>query len=865
MVQNIRNVDTLADSIASFQSTGQAVQVRLSHALVRLLSEQLYQSPIKAIEELVVNAYDADAQVCRVFVPSPSDVDHPFIAVYDDGQGMDYDGLVNLWQVGRSNKRTDKIQQLSQRKQIGKFGIGKLATYTIAHQLTYITKTKREIFAVTIDFHQFTGDDLQNERPKSGKNVPAQDESNSELTLAANLPSTTIQPIELPVYKIIDTSSLKENTRFDTVFQKLGIDVVELNSQKSWTIVILENLKEKASSIKLGRLEWVLRTAMPLSVDFSLSLNNKIIESSKEGFGKPVSFNIDELPKERLEGLAKSTGENWESINGKIVSDSFPNGIAGHVYVTDRSLYGQKSDDIQRSHGFFVKVHNRLVDLVDPLFGMTPVRYGTLNNLHAEIVADDLDGYLTASRDTVEEGEVKDTFRAFLRSVFNEADKRYTDWEKAEKNGKRGKEGEKEVVAPKLVEHSVADALMIHNFDKRGAEADNTWFYIQLSEDIDIGNLAQRLYHQPRSKFSYVYIDQGTLGRLVKFDPAESIFTINSEHDLVKAYEGNTYSRKLLEDFVTAEMLLEVYLRESNLHPNIIGEVLTRRDSLLRSLVTDHANSLALIANNLRDSANNDNDLEINLVVAARALGFNATQISGPDKPDGLARYINYPNGEQLLTLEAKSSKDTPQLPAIQFAGLRRHVTAYNAVGCLLVAPDYPGRTKNNESAAAKEAVEQKISCWTVSNLARVVESAEKRHINAEDIVKIVTTAFTPDDVEAALNDLLSEPQWDRHELYQAIIEELRLLTGRLKDSPRHVDMVAVGISRNPNFPEIEKDTIKKAVENLAAASQGGMRLEVETERIFLTVDLEELERRVADLTKNDPKTRRVSNFRDTK
>lgn len=46
-------------------STGK-ITVALSNELVQLLSDQLYQSPIKAIEELVVNAYDAEASQCKI-------------------------------------------------------------------------------------------------------------------------------------------------------------------------------------------------------------------------------------------------------------------------------------------------------------------------------------------------------------------------------------------------------------------------------------------------------------------------------------------------------------------------------------------------------------------------------------------------------------------------------------------------------------------------------------------------------------------------------------------------------------------------------------------------------------------------------
>ena len=224
--------------------------------------------------------------------------------------------------------------------------------------------------------------------------------------------------------------------------------------------------------------------------------------------------------------------------------------------------------------------------------------------------------------------------------------------------------------------------------------------------------------------------------------------------------------------------------------------------------------------------------------------------------------HIAHPEGEMLLTLEAKSSQTVPQLSAIQFAGLRRHVNDYGALGCLLVAPEYPGLTKGNESAAAKEAAQQKISCWTIEDLARVVEVAEKRHINAEDIINIVTTKFSPSDVTDAVNALITKPQWSSHTLHQAILAELKYSNGMLKDSILDVSMVYGWIVRREEFEEIDRNSVRKAVANIAATSQGGMRLE-ENDRIHLTVDIDELERRVTQLTKTTPKTRRTSNFRE--
>src|SRR5262249_52114519 len=136
------------------------LEVRLSRELVSLLSEQLYASPLKAIEELVVNAFDADARVCRVRLPERLDetAGGP-IVVFDDGVGMDVDGLRDLWHIGHSSKRDDEVQKKRDRKQIGKFGIGKLATYAIARHVTYLTKVADgALLVATLDYEAFNSD-----------------------------------------------------------------------------------------------------------------------------------------------------------------------------------------------------------------------------------------------------------------------------------------------------------------------------------------------------------------------------------------------------------------------------------------------------------------------------------------------------------------------------------------------------------------------------------------------------------------------------------------------------------------------------------------------------------------------------------
>jgi DNA mismatch repair ATPase MutL len=80
------------------------IHVRISYRIINLFSGQLYQSPVKAIEELIANSYDAFASVCQVIIPdnlSKSDR----IIVFDDGTSMDVDGFEKLWMIASTDKR----------------------------------------------------------------------------------------------------------------------------------------------------------------------------------------------------------------------------------------------------------------------------------------------------------------------------------------------------------------------------------------------------------------------------------------------------------------------------------------------------------------------------------------------------------------------------------------------------------------------------------------------------------------------------------------------------------------------------------------------------------------------------------------
>jgi hypothetical protein len=822
-----------SDELVKISDHSETIKVGISNEVVTLLSQQLYQSPLKAIEELVVNSYDAAAKSCKLFVPDANSLLHnpeSLIAIYDDGTGMTDSGMKNLWHVGRSDKRTEEIQKRAKRKQIGKFGIGKLAVFVISHQLSYISKTKDTIWFSSLDFTKFHSDE-------DGGTVP----------------------VEIDIRTIKDIAELKKLSWMDRVVRGAGITKEDLNS-KTWTLAVLEDFKEKAGGIKQGSLNWVLRTAMPLKSDFNLYLNSNVIKSSKEDVPVVVAFKLSDIKKDRISALSKATGESWEVHGDLIQSKSFPSGIKGEVIVTERTLPG-KSDDILRSNGFFIRVRGRLIAQEEPFFGMSPLYHGVMNRLRADIDADDLDDIIKAPREEVEVSDKKRHFESFLREVFQETRQRWEDYLKEkESEEERKKESKRSFISSEIVERPIAGAIA-RSGSTSGGDADNTWFYLQPG-DTNWKSLVESLYASPRKKFTFEYSHLGKSERIIKFRPSDASFTLNLDHEFIASYSGDELSKYLLHDFVIAEVLLEAQLRLVNIMPSVIGEVLEERDALLRSLAKDHPLSSTAIAQHLRDSTSNQYDLEVALVAAARALGFVAKHISGAGEPDVVARFVEYPRKDTLIIIEAKSSAGVPTLPQLDFAGIKSHMenTAYNADGCLLVAPKYPGETRGTESEVSLRSKEQKVSCWTIEQLAEVIESIEQRRISARQVLDIVVSKYSPDDVSMAVKELLSSPIWDHKELKSGLLTALSAIEERMLDRPRSIDMVATKLSDDTRFSGITVGDVRKALVDLAAVSQGGLIVDGDT--VVLLASVNEVRRRSQPHISGTPQPRRISTLR---
>jgi len=262
-------------------------------------------------------------------------------------------------------------------------------------------------------------------------------------------PDAADQPVTLPVRAISQAEAFSLPNLAQGLAAAGLVGDAALDAGKSWTLVILEDFKEAATTLSPGRLNWVLRTAMPLTKDFAVYLNSQRVVSSKEDYKVVASFTIDQLPPARIETINKKTGYDW-SIQERLapgrvraeqskadlrlpalVCPRFDEGIFAEVLVTKRPIYGGKSDDLIRSNGFFVRVRDRLINENDELFGLPAQSHEVWNRFRADIDADDLDQDLTAPREGVGLGRQL-TMIAVLTELHHEARSRFTAWSNAE-------------------------------------------------------------------------------------------------------------------------------------------------------------------------------------------------------------------------------------------------------------------------------------------------------------------------------------------------------------------------------------------------------------------------------------------------
>jgi hypothetical protein len=374
------------------------VPVSISYRIIELFSAGLYSSPNKAVEELVANSYDAMARNVHVVVPEAFQTSEDVLWVVDDGIGMDVNGITELWQIATSHKR-DPRRESVERPPIGRFGIGKLASYVLAHQLTHITKFNGVYRAITMDCHE-----VEKEKTTEEKTI--------------RLPIRELKESEAKDLLAPLLSNMGDAAKAIRLFGK--------GSSPHWTVAAISDFKPLAFSMRLGYLKRVLATALPMSPQFTLFVNGTRLESPKESTPPLKTWTIglaDEVAKDQgLEEQKKPRGVRIPGLGP----------INGYAELYADPLTGGKAERWGHSNGIFVMVRERVINLHDPLFGLPALSHGPFSRFRMIIKADGLDAALRATREAVIDTPGVLALRGYIQEKFNEVRLFYNAWMKQE-------------------------------------------------------------------------------------------------------------------------------------------------------------------------------------------------------------------------------------------------------------------------------------------------------------------------------------------------------------------------------------------------------------------------------------------------
>ena len=706
------------------------IRVEISYKIIELFSAGLYSSPNKAFEELICNSYDAFATKVSVYVSPDLTTEDAYIMVVDNGEGLSKEEFKELWKIGESTKRKYPERD-KKRLQIGQFGIGKLSTYILARKLTHISYKSGKYLMTTMDY--------------------------GAITSATN-------SIELPE-KELTIEQVKELTQhylYNNGNSLVSFDLFGEQPLDSWTITLLTDLKPKAAEIKIGRLKWILSTALPLNpASFSLDLNGTSIESSKIKIPVKKEWIVgkEDLTANELDFCTQGYDEAKDSY---YVDFENLKGVSGRFLLYEQSLLGGKAEDNGRSHGIFLIIRGRLINLDDPLLGMEPFSHGPFNHCQIIIHADDLDSNLTSTREAVKESLPLTQLKEYIKKKFNNEIRKFYFESEAEETAKK-------TIGYRLAQTTYSSSQKpIKSFIERFYDGTiSNPILIQKPTAKTKQELLQ-LYSESASDVSVNAIEniewviKDSHAPIATLDLDSKTLNINVLHPFVANYSGSFKDSLPLENVVIAEVLTEAFMYEIGLDESNINSVVKMRDEILRQLAFSDKERIPAVTQLLLDSLSDATGLENAVYRALIALGFEAIPIGGNGKPDGFATaFLGYNTDSSpkkyTLTYDAKSTSGKKiQAATARLSGLKRHQEDYNADYCFEVSIGYDGED-DLKSAISKEAIQQKVTVIRAKDFAQLLLYAIPNQLGLSQLEDLFRTCYAPKQVSEWIENFISK------------------------------------------------------------------------------------------------------------
>jgi hypothetical protein len=741
-----KNVDDLGTVV-------EQIDVELGAKFLEQFSEQLYSSPNKAFEELVANSWDAGARTVYVHVPEKVYAPEATVYVLDDGLSMDAAGLHELWQVANSSKR-DKPGPYG-RKVIGKFGIGKLATYVLANKLTYICKAQDgTIRLVTMDYEEHMKGTAG--APKLMKDVKLNlrqaswdDVKGFLKTIPDGENITTLIENGIPAPKRTEEWEREYGESLSTEIQPTG----------TWTLVVLENLKTEGREIKRGVVRRMMQTSLPLGAELNIVFNGSILASSKLDIpvlkewiiGKdfaPESISVPPEPGDETDG---SSEIKLQVVKDGVVLPDIGK-VTGTIKLYTEKISGGKSDELEASNGFFVNVLGRVTNN-DPAFGEKDLSHSAWARFRMTVRADGLDQHLAVNREQFRSSSALRLFKAFLRKGFNLARITYDDavnaaWPETGKViidawGTLPLQPLRGLIEQTLNAPDDVGGLV----DKSGLE-DMTNALADWKQETqdDLRNIIKSVEFEPRDPD----------GGIARYRVSDRRIIVNSSHPFIQEHFATQEEKRTVRNFALLDVLSDAQAIEIGIDPVQLEELRRDRDRLARLIAQIDRRSGVGVARILIEVATYKDYKAFEILVgdALEYLGYAVERMGASGEPEGLARAFPTPTAggksqSYSFSYDAKSSKSGKvKTSNVNIAGLKRHRKAHTAQFALVIAPDF------EKGALETECEQEQITPIRARDLGKLLQIAAEYGAIPLTRLKELFKFYTPDSVSVWVNDL---------------------------------------------------------------------------------------------------------------
>ncbi len=754
------------------------VSVQIGPQFLNLFSKQLYSSPNKAFEELISNSWDADAENVYVSVPEDLDSSDAKIWILDDGISMDVSGFKDLWSVATSKKRQPEYK--AKRKPIGKFGVGKLATYLLANELTYICKASDgKIRAVTLDYRDIDAEKNREKLHIDALPLPVREVSMAEVK---NLLSDTSEGARL--HDLL-SNDVPDIVAADYIDEFGGPKEKPSTRNQTWTVAILSELKTEGTQLKLGWVKHLLKTSLPLGDSIRISVNNETIVPRKVEtkvirqwtLGEDYEFESVVVGDELIQVSHHKTPHPHIKIDG--IGE-----LSGTVRLFADKISGGRSDEKESSNGFIVNVLGRNILPEDPYFGLENLSHSTWASFRCAVRADYLDGKISVDREGVAASRELLATRAILMRFFNDArsaaNKAAQESWPTEGDAVAGDFGARMPFQPleRLVEEYLVDINDTPDFiDARNVE-DSVSFRNKWREEI-IGKPENLVRKMPM-------VELEPSEKLVRYDVSKQEIVINKSHPFSVEYSDNPEQLRMLQDTALVEFLTDTYMLDSGLPEDRLTEISDYRDRMLRLVATLRRRTAPQIVKLLSETTDHVKGFEVIVGDALDYLGFVVERMGQSGKPEGVASaIISREKDEQKqdykLTYDAKSSiHKRASAGNVGVSGLARHKKDFDADYALVVAQGFA------KGALQKECKANRVTPMTAEALGRLVSVTLQQGPLDLRKLKPLFDLHSPEDTTKWVEDFEKNLSHDQTLTISVIMQAL--------------DQI---VSKNPKLPDV--------------------------------------------------------------